>query len=80
MSTPHEEVVPKLEAEVNALKGEVAALKAEVQTNTRMTAEIKDILVSFRVIAAVAKWITTVGAGAAIVWALFHAPGAPAPK
>lgn len=47
---------------------EFEQLKGEVSRNTALTQEIHDMLRSFKIVGAVAKWLTTVAAGIAVLW------------
>lgn len=52
----------------------VDSLQAEVKRNTEVTEQVRDILTSFRVLAAVAKWVSKIGAAfAAIYYGAEHA-------
>ena len=53
---------------INLLVADVALLKADMRANTEVTTQVRDILASFRVVGAVAKWAAAVGAGAAAVY------------
>jgi hypothetical protein len=47
---------------------DVDQLKDEMRRNTEVTEQVRDILASFKIIAAVAKWLTAIaGAGAALI-------------
>ena len=48
---------------------DVASLQVDMKANTEVTVQVRDILSSFRIMAAIAKWLAAIGAGAA---ALFH--------
>lgn len=56
---------------INALVSDMQAVKAELAQNTEITKQVAEVLASFRVLAAIAKWIATIGAG---IVALRHAP------
>jgi len=63
---------------INALVSDMQSVKAELAANTEITkrnseitAQVAEVLASFRVLAAVAKWVATIGAG---ILALKHAP------
>lgn len=43
-------------------------LKGEVATNTKLTQEIHDMVRSFKIVAAIAKWVTTVAAALTAIW------------
>lgn len=63
------------DAIVGQLVDDVSQLKLEMKRNTEVTEQVRDILASFRVIAAVAKWLTVIaGLGASFI-ALFKAGG-----
>ena len=53
---------------LGALVDDVAELKKQMVLNTEITQQVRDILTSFRVIGAVAKWITALIAGALALW------------
>lgn len=54
-----------------ALVEDMKAVKVELAQNTAITKQVADVLASFHVLAAVAKWVATIGAG---ILALKHAP------
>ena len=54
---------------LGVLVTDVSDLKAQMARNTEITEQVRDILTSFRVIGAVAKWITALIAG---FLALYH--------
>lgn len=64
-----DERITKLVEDQAHLHGCVELLKVEMQKNTEVTEQIRDILASFRVVGALAKW--TAGVGAAVV-AVYH--------
>jgi hypothetical protein len=57
------------ERRANAVtREEFDTLKTEVATNTALTREIHDMLRSFKLLGSIAKWLTTVAAGLAVLW------------
>lgn len=46
----------------------ITDVQAELKANTAITKDVADLIASFRVLAAVGKWIAAVGAGLAAVW------------
>lgn len=50
-------------------------VKKELAKNTEVTEQVRDILASFKVIAAVAKWLTAIAGAVAAFIALFKAGG-----
>lgn len=54
-----------------ALVDDMRAVKAELAANTAITQQVADVLASFRVLAAIAKWIAAI---IAAVVALRHVP------
>jgi hypothetical protein len=44
-------------------------VKAQLKENTEVTCEVRDVLVSFRVIASIAKWVTAIAACLAAMFA-----------
>lgn len=54
---------------LNKLVDDVADLQKQMQENTTMTAQVRDILASFRILGIVCKWVA--GVAAAIV-AIYH--------
>ena len=52
---------------INQLCVDVATLQRQMIENTAVTTQIRDILRSFKIMAAVAKWITVIGAGVAVI-------------
>jgi len=51
------------------LHGCVELLKKEMERNTVVTEQVRDILASFRIVGAIAKWCAAIGAAAT---ALYH--------
>lgn len=56
---------------VTKLVTDVESLQVQMAQNTEVTMQVRDILASFRTAAAVAKWITTMSAAVAAVYAAF---------
>lgn len=50
------------------LTGEQIRMQATIQENTELTRQVRDILITFRVTALIAKWIATVGAAFAALY------------
>ena len=66
-----------LKAFVEAMHNEVKDIRSEtkntqrwVEDNAKVTREVRDILTSFHVISSAAKWLTTVAAAVAVIWAI----------
>lgn len=57
------------DSRINKLVEDVAVLQSQMIENTAMTRQVRDILGSFRIMAAIAKWVAAIGAGVA---ALYH--------
>ena len=57
------------DARIDKLVADVASLQTDMKANTEVTVQVRDILASFRIMAAVAKWVAAIGAGCA---AVFH--------
>lgn len=53
---------------LGVLVTDVADLKKQMVLNTEITQQVRDILTSFRVIGAAAKWITALIAGGLALW------------
>lgn len=49
-------------------RDEFDILKTEVTANTKLTQEIHDMLRSFKILGAIAKWVTTVSAALTVLW------------
>lgn len=60
---------------VSQLATDVAQLQSEMKRNTEVTEQVRDILSSFKVMMAVAKWFTAVAGAIAAAIALFKAGG-----
>ena len=60
--------VGKIAADLEHLHGCVESLKSQVSENTALTKEVRDILATFKVLGAAAKWLTILGAGATTVY------------
>jgi hypothetical protein len=54
---------------IDALVADVATLRKDMIANTEITAQVRDILASFRVIGAVTKWAAAVGGGCVAAYA-----------
>jgi len=57
---------------VEQLKTSVGELKAELKRNTDTTEQIHDLLVSFRVLGRIAKWVTTMGGAGGVLWGMYE--------
>lgn len=57
--------VDQLVADVVALKQGQVEMKKALADNTEITVQVHDLLASFRIMAKVAKWVTTIAACAA---------------
>ena len=44
----------------SGIASDVAGLKLEMAENTKITAQVRDVLASFKTIAAVSKWLTVI--------------------
>lgn len=53
---------------IDTLSADVAELKRQMTENTIITKQVKEVLDSFKLVASVAKWITTVAAAIALAW------------
>lgn len=58
------------DARVTQLVTDVDELKKQMAVNTEVTLQVRDILASFRGVAAVAKWITAIAGMIAAILAL----------
>jgi len=54
---------------IQAIRNDICELKKITTANSTVCIEVRNILVSFKIIATVAKWITMVGAAIAITYA-----------
>ena len=69
---------PRLERLVERLEHThdcVETLKRMADQNERVLADMRDILASFRVVGATAKWIAGIATAAAAVWGAVHLGG-----
>lgn len=57
-----------LQAQVAHLHDCVEELKREMNKNTVVTEQVRDILASFQVVGAIAKWVAAIGAAATAVY------------
>lgn len=62
-----------LRAEVTHLHDCVETLKSSMAENTALTKEVRDILATFRVLGAVAKWVAAIGAAGLAIYHAFQA-------
>lgn len=53
---------------IDVLITDVADLKRQMAENTAITTQVRDVLASFRTIAAVAKWVSVVAAACVAVY------------
>lgn len=56
------------DSRMSALVLDVSDLKQQMARNTEITEQVRDILTSFRVIAAAAKWVTAIVAACVALW------------
>jgi phage terminase Nu1 subunit (DNA packaging protein) len=61
-------MIPEQDSRVTQLVADVAELKQQMAENTAVTTQVRDILTSFRVAGAIAKWIASIGAGVAATY------------
>jgi hypothetical protein len=61
--------IDDLQGKVEHLHDCVEGLKLEMKKNTEVTEQVRDILASFRIAGAIAKWIGGMAGAAAGVWA-----------
>lgn len=54
----------ELRAKVDHLHDCVEGLKVELKKNTEVTEQVRDILATFRISMAIAKWVAAIGAAA----------------
>lgn len=68
--------IEQLVTDLSAMKTAHAAMQTQLTENTKVTKQVRDILASFKVIGACAKWGTIIGAAGTSVYhgikALFH--------
>jgi len=57
---------------IESLKTSVEGIKTELKRNTDTTEQIHDLLVSFRVLGRIAKWVTTVGGAGGVLWGAYE--------
>ncbi len=57
-----------VDSKFSEIESAIVGLKAEMAVNTVITAQVRDLLASFRVMAAVAKWLTAIGAFGLMCW------------
>lgn len=57
------------------LVDDMSSVKAELARNTEITGQVADILASFRVVGAVAKWTAAVVAAVAAIWHAINGGG-----
>lgn len=58
------------DAQIQRLVDDVSSLKVAMTQNTIITEQVRDVLASFRVAAAVSKWGAAITAGALALWHL----------
>ena len=56
------------DARIDTLVQQVNALQKEMTANTEITRQVADVLASFRVMAAIAKWCSAIAVGVSAVW------------
>ena len=56
------------DARLTMLVDRVARIEEGLAKNTAITEQVADVLASFRVMAALAKWCAAIGAGTLAVW------------
>ena len=56
------------DSRITGLVADVAVLKQQMLENTQVTCQVRDILASFRIVGAVAKWAAAIGAGTAAAY------------
>jgi hypothetical protein len=56
------------DARLTVLVDRVARIEEGLAKNTAITEQVADVLASFRVMAALAKWCAAIGTGALAVW------------
>lgn len=61
-----------LQAQITHLHDCVEILKVELKRNTEVTEQVRDILGTFRITLAIAKWVAALGAAAAAVKIGWH--------
>jgi hypothetical protein len=54
---------------ITKLVGDVAVLKDEMKANTKVTTEVRDILTTFKMVGAFAKWSAAIVAAVVGAWA-----------
>lgn len=60
--------IDQVQQDVTHLHECVEALKSQMAENTVITKQVRDILASFQIIGAIAKWVAAIGAGATAVY------------
>lgn len=60
------------DARISKLVVDVKVLERKIDENSELTKEIRDLVTSFRVVASVAKWITTILLALAAMWHGWH--------
>ena len=61
----------ELRAKVDHLHDCVESLKVELKKNTEVTEQVRDILGTFRITMAIAKWVAAIGAAAGVCVAFY---------
>ena len=70
MAAPDAEAVAELISKIDHTHGCVEDLKRLADENAQVLQDMKDILASFRVVGATAKWIGGIAGAATAMWAL----------
>ncbi len=60
--------VTGMKTHVAELTNNMAALKDDLKRNNETTDQIRDLLGTFRITAAIGKWVGMVGAGVVAIW------------
>jgi len=64
--------VETLHSEVRDIRTQTISTQTWVEDNSKVTREVKEILMSFKTVGHFAKWITTVAASVAVVFGIVH--------
>lgn len=64
--------IAQIAGDVTHLHGCVESLKKAVAENTEITQQVRDILATFKVTMAIAKWIAAIGVAAGVCVAFFR--------
>lgn len=55
----------QMDSRFNKLVEDTTALKIHMEENTEITTQVRDLLGSFRIVAAIAKWVSVIGGAVA---------------